>query len=214
MKRSAGSMLKGATRWLLLAAIALPGSIAQAQVVAVTQAPAVYIPEARPVRFFLGGGLTTGGDRLVTARYFDGSDYSLRGGGLFQIHGGLEFRVAPAFSLALSVGYHVDSVDTFYGSTWFHRVPIEALGHFRVHPNWRIGGGVRFAVDPSLSSDGFSPVADEEFDSSVGPVIEVEYLFNPSIGVKLRGVAERYKSKSGLPTVSGNHIGLMFNYYF
>jgi hypothetical protein len=55
---------------------------------------------------------------------------------------------------------------------------------------------------------------DEHFRSAVGPVIELEYLFNRSIGLKLRGVGERYKSKEGLPTVNGDHIGLMVNFYF
>lgn len=193
-------------RLAIAAALTLPAGLAQSQ--------ELIIEDARPVRFFIGGGLTAGGDRLVTTRYSNGSDYSLHGGGLFQIHGGFEFQVAPALSLALSAGYHVDAVDTFWGSTWFSRVPIEALAHFRVHPNWRIGGGVRWAVNPHLSSDGFAPTVDEDFSSSLGPVIEAEYLFNPRLGLKLRGVAERYKSKAGLPTVDGNHVGVMLNFYF
>jgi hypothetical protein len=181
---------------------------------AATQAQELVMQDTRPVRFFVGGGVTAGGDRLVTARYIDGSDESLHGGGTIQIHAGLEFRVAPAVTLALSAGYHVDAIDTFWGSTWFGRVPIEALGHVRVDPRWRIGGGVRFTVDPTLSSDGFAPDVDEHFRSSVGPVLEVEYLFNPWLGLKLRGVIERYESKAGLPSVNGNHVGLMLNFYF
>ena len=77
-----------------------------------------------------------------------------------------------------------------------------------------MGGGVRFAVDPQLSSDGFAPDVNERFRSSVGPVVEVEYLFNPRLGLKLRAVSERYESKVGLPTVDGDHFGLMLNFYF
>ena len=190
----------------IAAAVLLPVGHARSQ--------ELVIQDTRPVRFFVGGGLTFGGDRLVTARYINGSDESLHGGGTIQIHGGLEFKVAPALTLALSAGYHLDAIDTFWGSTWFGRVPIEALGHFQLDPHWRIGGGVRFAVDPTLSSDGFAPDVDEHFRSSVGPVIEVEYLFNRSLGLKLRGVSERYKSKQGLPTVDGNHVGLLLNFYF
>ncbi len=195
-----------ARRLSLAVALSLPIGLAQAQ--------ELILEDNRPVRFFVGGGLTAGGDRLVTARYINGSDESLRGGGTIQVHGGLEFRVAPAVTMALSVGYHVDAIDTFWGSTWFGRVPIEALAHVRIHPNWRIGGGMRWAVDPTLSSDGFAPDVDEHFRSSFGPVIEIEYLFNPRLGLKLRGVSERYKSKAGLPTVDGDHVGLMLNFYF
>jgi hypothetical protein len=202
-RTSAATLAAGAT--LALAAL-LPSGAAQAQ--------ELVIQDTRPVRFFIGGGLTAGGDRLVTARYINGSDESLHGGGTIQIHGGLEFRVAPSVTLALSAGYHVDAIDTFWGSTWFGRVPIEALGHYQLDRNWRIGGGVRFALDPTLSSDGYLSDRDEHFRTAVGPVLEVEYLFNPRLGLKLRGVSERYKSKVGLPTVDGDHVGVMVNFYF
>jgi hypothetical protein len=179
-----------------------------------TQAQELIIDDARPVRFFLGGGLTAGGDRLVTARFVNGDDYTIHGGALLQVYGGFEFRVAPALSLALSVGYHVDSADAWNGSTWFSRIPVEALAHYRVAPNWRIGGGVRFALHPRLSSDGYAPSVDEDFEAAIGPVVEVEYLFNPRFGLKLRAVSERYKSKAGLPTVDGDHVGLMASFYF
>ncbi|MEO8225008.1 MAG: outer membrane beta-barrel protein [Gammaproteobacteria bacterium] len=190
----------------IAAALALPAGTAQAQ--------ELIFVDARPARFFIGAGLTAGGDRLVTARFVRGDDYTIHGGALLQIYGGYEFRVAPALTLALSVGYHVDSADAWNGSTWFSRIPVEALAHYRVAPNWRIGGGVRFALHPRLQSDGYAPDVDEDFKAAIGPVIEVEYLFNPSFGLKLRGVSERYRSKAGLPTVNGDHLGLFASFYF
>ena len=202
-KTSAGSLLCGLA---LASALVLPAVSAQAQ--------ELVLQDNRPYRFFLGGGLTAGGDRLVTARYIYGSDESLHAGGTLQVHGGLEFRVAPSLTMALSIGYHVDAIDTFWGSTWFARVPVEGLAHFQLDRNWRIGGGIRYAIDPTLSSDGDAPDVHEHFRSSVSPVIEIEYLFNPHLGLKLRAVNERYKSKAGLPTVDGDHVGLILNYYF
>ena len=208
VKASAGSM---SARFALAAVVAatvftMPAADLQAQEL-------VY-QDARPYRFFLGGGLTAGGDRLVTARYANGSDESLRGGGTIQIHGGMQFQVAPSLTMALSIGYHVDAIDTFWGSTWFARWPVEGLAHFQLDRNWRIGGGIRYAIDPTLSSDGFAFDVDEHFTSSISPVIEIEYLFTPHTGLKLRAVSERYKSKLGLPTVDGDHVGLIFNFYF
>lgn len=207
-KTSAGS---GSARVALAAVVA---ATVFAMPAADSQAQELVYQEARPYRFFLGGGLTAGGDRLITARYINGSDESLRGGGTIQIHGGMQFQVAPSLTMALSIGYHVDAIDTFWGSTWFARVPLEGLAHFQLDRNWRIGGGIRYAIDPTLSSDGFAPDVDEHFRSSVSPVVEIEYLFNPHMGLKLRAVNERYKSKVGLPTVDGDHVGLIFNYYF
>jgi hypothetical protein len=190
------------------------GSAFVATSAAHVQAQELVIQDARPYRFFLGGGLTAGGDRLITARYINGSDESLRGGGTIQIHGGMQFQVAPALTMALSLGYHVDAIDTFWGSTWFARVPVEGLAHLQLDRNWRVGGGIRYAIDPTLSSDGFAPDVDEHFRSSVSPVVEIEYLFTPNLGLKLRAVNERYKSKAGLPNVDGDHVGLILNYYF
>ena len=195
-----------ATGLAIAAALTLPAGFAQAQ--------ELVIQDNRPARFFIGAGLTAGGDRLVTARDFHGHDESLRAGGVFQFHGGVEFRVAPAVSMALSIGYHVDAIDSFWDSTWFARWPVEALAHVQVDPHWRIGGGARYAISPRLSSDRFGPDLDEDFRATIGAVIEVEYLFNHQLGLKLRGVTERYKSEIGLPTVSGDHIGLVLNFYF
>jgi hypothetical protein len=199
--------LRPLSRHLAVAAVLAAGAGA-------AQAQAVVHQDLRPVRLFIGGGLTAGGDRLATAHYYHGSDYTLHAGGLVQFHGGLEFQVTPLASVALSVGYHIDAIDDFWGSTRFTRVPVELLGHFRVHPNWRLGGGIRWAINPKLTSEGHSPVVDEDFDTAVGPVIEAEYLFNPSLGLKVRGVFEQYRSKAGLPSVNGNHIGVVLNFYF
>lgn len=206
MTRKAPAAKALTSRFALAAVLALPVGSALAQ--------QVIYQDTRAVRFFVGGGLTAGGDRLVTARYINGSDESLHGGGTLQVHGGMEFRVAPSITLALAAGYHLDAIDTFWGSTRFSRVPVEALGHFQVDPHWRIGGGVRVALDPKLSSDGYAPDLEESFRTAVGPVLEIEYLFTPQLGLKLRGVSERYKSKAGLPTVNGDHVGLIFNFYF
>lgn len=191
---------------MLAAVLSLPAGPAQAQ--------ELVFQDARPYRFFLGGGLTAGGDRLLTAHYIDGDDDSLRAGGTFQFHGGMQFQVAPRLTMALSVGYHVDAIDTFWGSTWFSRVPVEGLAHFQLDRNWRIGGGIRYPIDPRVSSDDFAPDVDEDFQSSVSPVFEIEYLFTPNLGLKFRAVSERYKSKRGLPTVDGDHVGLVLNFYF
>jgi len=178
------------------------------------RAQSFVVVDDRPVRFFAGIGLTGGGDRLVTTRYNYRDDYTLHAGGVFQAHFGAEFKVAPGVSLALSAGYHVDGNSNFWGSTTFSRYPIEALAHVRLQPGWRAGGGLRVALNPRLSSDGYAPVTEEDFRTAVGGVVEVEYLFNPWLGLKLRGVFERYESKLNLPTVSGNHVGLVLNFYF
>lgn len=178
------------------------------------QAQQLEIVRERPVRAFVGFGLTTGGDRLITARYTDGSSYTLRGGGLLQIHAGAEFRLAPRVTMAASLGYHADSATAYNGSVTFRRYPLEGLAHYEFAPGWRVGGGLRLALDPKLTSDRAYFGADQRYETSLGPVLEIEYRFNRLLGLKVRGVSERYKSKDNLPTISGDHVGVILNFYF
>ncbi|MGE0801369.1 MAG: hypothetical protein AB7G13_13515 [Lautropia sp.] len=172
------------------------------------------IEDLRPVRFFAGFGLTAGGDRLATARYRYYRDESVHAGGLLQLHAGIEFRMAPGVTGALSAGYHADGTSGWRGSYSFDRWPIEALAHVAVAPRWRVGGGARLVLNPRLRSDGDFPDVNERFKNALGGVVEVEYRFTDLIGLKLRGVAERYKSKQALPSADGNHVGLVMNFYF
>ncbi|MGE0313272.1 MAG: hypothetical protein AB7P21_16805 [Lautropia sp.] len=194
------------------AALVLAAALSGASGIA--RAQSLEIVAERPVRAFVGFGLTGGGDRLITARYTDGSSYTLRGGGLLQLHAGAEFRLAPRVTMAASLGYHVDAASAANGSVSFRRFPLEALAHLEFAPGWRVGGGLRLALDPKLESDRGFFGADQRYETSLGPVLEIEYRFNRLLGLKLRGVVERYESKDGLPTVSGDHVGMFLNFYF
>ncbi len=169
----------------------------------------------RPVRGFVAVGLTGGGDRVARAEYTDGSEYTLRGGGSFQLQGGAEFRLSDRFALAVSGGYHADSAGARNGSISFRRFPVETLGHAYLSRHWRIGGGLRVAFNPRLVGDRVADYVDARFRTAYSPVFEVEYRFNPNMGLKGRAVVEHYRSRSfGQPSVNGNHAGLIFSYYF
>ena len=77
----------------------------------------------------------------------------------------------------------------------------------RMHP-WRVVTGVLLALVTVQIVVFFA--TNERFD---WPVV-AEYLFNPSLGLKVRGVFEQYRSKAGLPSVNGNQIGVVLNFYF
>ncbi len=203
--RALAGALAAATFTIAVAAAGWSGS---------AHAQALQVVAERPVRAFVGFGLTHGGDRLITARYTDGSSYTLRGGGLLQLHAGAEFRLAPRLTMAASIGLHADAASAVNGSVTFRRYPLEGLAHYEFAPGWRVGGGVRLAIDPKLTSDRGFFGADQHYETAVGPVIEIEYRFNRLLGLKLRGVSERYKSKDGLPSVDGDHVGMFLNFYF
>jgi hypothetical protein len=166
-----------------------------------------------------GGGFTFGGEKLVTVTFDNGDTADVRSGGLITVYTGVEYRFSDSFSLQSTIGYHIDRVSAENGSVRFTRYPVELLGHVNVARSVRIGGGLRKALNPKISGSGFASGTNTEFDSSLGGVVEVEYLITRDVGVKVRGVFERYKPKNAnffgdRPEVDGNHVGILGTYYF
>ncbi len=170
--------------------------------------------DTRPVRMVASIGFTGAGDKLATAYSWYRDDYSIRAGALLQLNIGAEFNIAPALTMSLTAGYHYDGVSARNGDLYFQRWPIEALIHARVTPNIRLGGGLRVPLGAQLRATGDAPDIDEDFKVPIGVVAEAEYRFGPRFGLKVRGVTERYRSKQGLPTVKGDHLGVFAAFYF
>jgi len=164
--------------------------------------------------FLMGMGLTFGGKTLATVHFTNGDSENVKSGGLVHLYAGYEYRLASRFSVQATIGYHVDNVSARNGDLKFSRYPLEVLGHFGITDNVRIGGGVRYVMNPEISSSGAASIGDYEFDDTTGAVIEAEYLITPHVGVKLRGVSEKYKMKGSSTSVRGDHGGIYASYYF
>ncbi len=196
--------------FVIAVAIASLGS-AQAQ----TQASA-----ANPLRFVVGAGLTAGGDKLATAEYSNGGSIDVRAGGMIAFLAGVDYRVNQQFSFQGTVGFHVDQASAKNGDVTFKRFPIEVLAYFHPSDKMRIGGGVRYVSSPKLNGDGFGAGVYQEFDNTVGAVIEGEYFFSPNVGLKLRYVKEEYESsyvyrrQTFTEKTKGDHVGIFGNFYF
>ena len=167
-----------------------------------------------PFKFLVGFGLTGGGDTLATVPYTDGTSDNIKAGGLFHFYGGAEYRVLDSLALQGTFGYHSNRSNASNGSLRFDRLPIDALAMYSLTPGWRIGGGAEFVLSPQLKGTGVASDINVKFKNTVGAVVEGEYVFQQSLGVKLRYVAEKYKPKNGGESASGNHVSVMMSYYF
>ncbi len=172
---------------------------------------------------FLGIGLTYGGDQIGDdIQYKNGDSSTLHGGALIDLRAGLEYTVPESpLSFQLSMAYHADSVSAENGDADFTRFPLEALVHYRVNPSWRVGGGLRKALNAKSSSSGAGSgyVADQKFKASVGLVLEAETHFTRNLGLKIRVVSEKYKPDgnngyNSNESLDGSHIGVIGVYYF
>lgn len=201
-------MNKLALALALALAFALAGALGTAQAQTYVQADA-----AKPLRFVLGAGFTHGGDHLASAIYEDDVEIKVRGGDGIVLHAGLDYRVAPQFSLQGTFGYHVDRANAHNGGLRFERVPVELLGYYHVNDKVRAGGGLRYVTNTTLvlRAAGF---ADVQFKDTTSPVAEIEYQYSPRLGFKLRYVNDKFKEeRSGAP-MKGDHVGVLVNAYF
>jgi hypothetical protein len=167
----------------------------------------------KQLRFIVGMGIPGGGDKLATVTYERLGDYNIKAGGLIAFTGGVDFLVTPEFSLQSTISYHVDQANASNGDIKFKRYPIELIAYYHPAANWRVGGGVRYVSSPKLSSSGVVSGLNAEFDNTVSGLVEAEYMVQPSFGVKLRYVNEKYKVK-GFKDIDANHVGLFGNFYF
>lgn len=172
------------------------------------------VPAPQPLRFLVGGGLTFGGDKLATMEYTNGVELDVRAGGMIAMNAGVDYRVSDAFSLQATIGYHVDNTSARNADARFTRAPVELLAYFNIDPQWRIGGGARYASNPKLKLSGAIGNGDLTFDDTVSGVVEAEYLLGRHAGFKLRYVHETYKSKEVIGKIDGSHVGILANYYF
>lgn len=166
-------------------------------------------------KFLLGQGLTYGGDSLITVPYTDGSQDVFKAGGLVQFYAGGEYRLADKIALQATVGYHLNYAKASSdGSVRFTRIPVDVLALYSLTDNIRVGGGAQWVGRPELKGSGLAGNIGQRYDSTLGAIVEGEYLFTPHIGLKLRYVSERFKPSNGGPSVDGSHAGLLFSYYF
>lgn len=195
--------------------LALAFSLAAAFGVAHAQTYEVVQPiETKPLRMVFGAGLTFGGDKMATAVYDDGVEIDINGGGTIAMHVGMDYRVTPQFSVQGTIGYHVDSANAWNGDLRFERVPLELLGYYHINDKVRAGGGLRFVTNASLSCDSACDFDEDKFNDTTSAVAELEYMYSPRLGLKLRYVNEQFKEKTWGYKVKGDHVGLLANFYF
>ena len=171
-------------------------------------------PEAKPVRFLVGMGLTFGGDELATVQYQNGDDYDISAGGMIAFVAGVDYRISPEFSMQGTVAYHFDQANASNGDMKFKRYPVELLAYYHPTQNWRVGGGLRYVSSPELSSSGAAYIGNYAFKNTISPVIEAEYLVSSHLGLKVRLVKEEYQVKGYNEKYKGDHVGIFATLYF
>jgi hypothetical protein len=189
--------------------------LARAAVLALASLAAAGAAQAQStIRPVLGFGLTGGGDRFASVEYEDGRTEDIRAGQFVYFYGGLTTELSPGVTLQGTVGYHTDSTNASNGSIKFQRFPFELLAHVQVHEQIRVGGGLRLVTGARYTESGALGSTRVSFANAVGVVGEVEYLFSPQFGLKMRYAKEDYKASFPYTgTAKGDHIGFLMSFY-
>lgn len=200
--------------WLLCLTIAVAGTAAQA--------------EAPKLRFFGGVGYGLGGAPLLSEVYTNGQPFELDAGSGWVWTVGGDFRLTDKISVQGSIGHQRNRVVGSNFTFDFQRQPVELMGFYSVSEQVRVGVGARKVENAKLTGDGvaYGYPANGNYNSSVGAVLEAQYLFNvPSqvernlvVGMNLRFVKESYtQADGGTPpyeTKSGDHVALGLVFYY
>ncbi|NRR29791.1 outer membrane beta-barrel protein [Oxalobacteraceae bacterium] len=176
---------------------------------------AAHAEAAKPLHFLVGAGVSAGGDQLATVDYTNGSESKIRAGSGLALQFGAEYRVSPEFTVQSTVGYHIHFTQLANnGDASFSRIPVELVGYYHLNNNWRVGAGARWVSSAKVHGNGAASNLEQDYQNTTGAIVEAEYLFNSRFGVKVRAVKEEYKPEGSSHTYSGNHVGVIGNFYF
>ncbi|PCI43222.1 MAG: hypothetical protein COB51_11815 [Moraxellaceae bacterium] len=160
------------------------------------------------------GGLTLGGDEIITVEYEEGDDGTIEGGGFFLFGGGVKYRLENSpLEVQATLGYHFDSENAENGDIEFTRFPIDVLGFYNTG-NHRVGAGITYHLNPEFSIDIDSEFNDSiAFDNAVGFVTEYNYLFENNIAVGVRYTSIEYSPETFDGDLDGSYVGVTASYF-
>jgi outer membrane protein with beta-barrel domain len=174
---------------------------------------------AADVRPMLKAGLDTGGDKLLTVTFTDGSTKTIRANeGLFVGVGASIVNETKDMEAELSLSAKFATISANNGDVTWTRFPLDALVFYRF-PSFRVGGGLTYHMNPKVSSSGVALIpSDVQIDNALGYVLQADYRFGEKIGLGLRYTGLEYKLHSASAgtsaTSKSNGVGIVFSVSF
>jgi len=168
-----------------------------------------------------GAMLTAGGDPVFKGRYTDGTKVDINAGSLVDLRFGVNVNLRPTLDIQTTLGIHNDGIFSSDANASFTRFPLEVMGFYQLNNNYRIGAGLRKSLSAKLNTEGIANyVRDADYKSSVGNVLEFQYLLgknNPESKTKtalnFRFVKENFTEKIYGIRFKGDHIGFGVIFY-
>ena len=167
---------------------------------------------AADLRGVFVAGFDTGGDKLLTVTFTDGSSDSIRANQGLYAGGGISVLTESKdieFQTTLAIKY--DGVSASNGSATFTRIPLDALVFYR----WekvRVGAGLTYVMSPKVKTSGIPPTdLNVTLDNAVGGLVQADYLLG-RVAIGLRYTALDYKFQGN--TIKASGVGITFGFTF
>jgi hypothetical protein len=170
--------------------------------------------QAADVRPFVKAGADVGGDTLVTVVFVGGDTERIKANEGFYFGGGISVRnEAKTLEGEFSVGYKMNTITASNGDVDWTMMPVEALLFYRL-PQWRLGGGVAYHLNPKLDGSGVVGGLNVNFDDAFGIVLQADYLISPRFAVGVRYTDVKYEVSGGGGSAKSGGIGGTISYRF
>lgn len=181
------------------------------------------LPAAMAADGFRGvvtAGVTHGGDDWQVATASDGKPLQIRGGGRFEVGGGVLWQSAQyPVQASLVANYHVDPRAGANTSAKFTRVPIDAMVYYTGLQTVRFGVGLSYIVAPTARVTIDGRERDVKFKNGNGSAFEIGYRIAPDVWTSLRLSSAKFKPKAagsaqGAQEADVSHLSVNVAYVF
>lgn len=126
-------------------------------------------------KFLIGGGIEFGGDPVYELQFTNGEsqDFPAGQGGFIEAGGQFHIPNLQKLFLRASVGYKFLLNASENANTRLTRVPVTLLANWKTAKRIRFGLGVTAHTNTKVDGDGFVP--DLDFETAIGPRLELAY---------------------------------------
>jgi hypothetical protein len=177
-------------------------------------------------RFYGMAGTGFGGQSILKGSYTDGSTWDVRTGLGLQYKLGVDYRVAPNFTVQGTIGRQRSSTNAWDAELALTTNSAELMGFYDMAPSWRLGAGVRVLTLAEVTGTGLATGLSVvgRYESTPGAVLELQYVLDTTpakngndpgqFGISVRYVSENLKPAAGGASKDGSHSELgLFMYY-
>ena len=170
-------------------------------------------------KYLFNFSMDFGGDKLLDLTYNDGSKSDITSGDGILLGGGAAVELYStesfAFDFQPSLSWKFTTIqEASNGNATWTRFPADMLLFFRDKKNsFRIGAGLTHHMMNKLDGEGVLSQATQEFDNTLGYIIQADYMLDYFMSFDLRYTAISYSSDT-VSAVNANSIGVGMSFFF